>query len=336
MNGKIAADIPTELAPKIWNGDDQEVFSIPTTQAGEELSQFNVKQPSHSVQVENGFPFFEIALALGREKKLFCGTGLLSALTAAIVSFFLTPVFTARTIVMPPQQQVASNPVLDQLGSLANVAGMGSNFKNPIDLYVALLRSDAVHDYLIDHFQLKSRYKTSSLVATRGILDERVKISNSRTSGLITIEVSDSNPQFAAELTNAHIEALQQLMGKLALSEAQKRRVFSEQQMEKVSAKPFRDIRVQEAILASLIRQYELARIDESREGLLLQQVDFAVAPERRSKPQRSQIVMLWGAIGLLVGAAAGILRQGVRHSNWEFVRSDDILRIKKAWSLFS
>jgi uncharacterized protein involved in exopolysaccharide biosynthesis len=59
----------------------------------------------------------------------------------------------------------------------------------------------------------------------------------------------------------------------------------------------YRDFKYQEALLDLLFRQYELAKVDESRDGPMVQVVDVATTPERKSKPKR----------GLLAGAAAAL-----------------------------
>ena len=52
----------------------------------------------------------------------------------------------------------------------------------------------------------------------------------------------------------------------------------------------YREFKYQETLFELLARQYELARVDESREGALIQVVDAASAPERKSRPQRALI----------------------------------------------
>ena len=49
----------------------------------------------------------------------------------------------------------------------------------------------------------------------------------------------------------------------------------------------YRDFRYQETMLEILARQYELARLDERRDGGSLQVIDNAQAPERRTSPKR-------------------------------------------------
>ncbi len=50
----------------------------------------------------------------------------------------------------------------------------------------------------------------------------------------------------------------------------------------------YREFKYQETLFDLFARQYELARVDESREGALIQVVDKAAPPERKSKPKRA------------------------------------------------
>jgi len=54
----------------------------------------------------------------------------------------------------------------------------------------------------------------------------------------------------------------------------------------------YRDFKYQEALFELFSKQYEMARLDESREGGLIQVVDVATPPERKSKPHRSVIAL--------------------------------------------
>ena len=53
----------------------------------------------------------------------------------------------------------------------------------------------------------------------------------------------------------------------------------------------YREFKYQETLFELFARQYELARVDESREGPLVQVVDVAQPPERKSAPRRTLIV---------------------------------------------
>ena len=54
----------------------------------------------------------------------------------------------------------------------------------------------------------------------------------------------------------------------------------------------YREFKYQETLFELFSRQYELARVDESREGALIQVVDTATPPERRSKPRRAVLAV--------------------------------------------
>jgi uncharacterized protein involved in exopolysaccharide biosynthesis len=54
-----------------------------------------------------------------------------------------------------------------------------------------------------------------------------------------------------------------------------------------------RELKIQEAVFEQLSKQYEVAKINESKDSTTLQVLDEAVAPIKKSKPKRSLIVLL-------------------------------------------
>jgi len=64
----------------------------------------------------------------------------------------------------------------------------------------------------------------------------------------------------------------------------------------------YRDVRYYEAIFDILARQFELAKLDEAKEGAVIQVVDPAVPPDKKSSPQRILIVAVSTAVGFLIG----------------------------------
>lgn len=63
-----------------------------------------------------------------------------------------------------------------------------------------------------------------------------------------------------------------------------------------------RDVKYYETIFDLLARQYEVAKVDEARQGAVIQVVDRAVVPDRRSSPKRTLIVLGSLILGLLLG----------------------------------
>ncbi len=55
----------------------------------------------------------------------------------------------------------------------------------------------------------------------------------------------------------------------------------------------YRDFKYQETLFELFARQFELAKVDEAREGALIQVVDVALPPERKSKPAKGLITII-------------------------------------------
>ena len=313
--------------------------------------------------------------------KLLVLAPLLLGLAALGGTFLMRPVFTSRTVFLPPQQQQsAAASAIASLGALSGLVGAAAGVKSPADQYVALLQSTTIADRLIDEFKLMQVYDRKFRFETRKELAENARVSLGKKDGLITVEVDDFEPQRAADIANRHVDELRRLGAQLALTEAQQRRVFFENQLKKtrdeltaaqqllqasgfnpgaLKAEPkaaaegyarlraevtaaevrlqtlrrnladstpevaqaqatlgalraqlnrteattdltggpdyvskYREFKYQETLFDLFARQYELARLDESREGALIQVVDVAQPAEHKSRPKRALIAL--------------------------------------------
>ncbi len=347
---------------------------------------------------------------------------LLVGLLALGITYAIAPTFTATTKFMPPQQQQSgAAAMLAGLGALGGLAGAATGLKNPADQYVAFLKSRSVQDALIDRFKLTERYETKFKEDARVALGSNAQIAAGK-DGLITIDASDKDPQFAAQLANAHIEELGKLMNRLAVTEAQQRRVFFEKQLSgakdnlvkaeqalkasgvnssALKASPvaaveglaklkaaitaqeiklasmrgyltesapdfkqaqtelsamrgqlaraeteepasagkdsdyiarFRDFKYHETLFELFAKQYEMARVDESREGAIIQVVDLAQPPERKSKPKKALVALL---STLATGFALLLfvfVRQALRGAAQTPESAEKLTRLGQAW----
>lgn len=370
---------------------------------------------------DEGLSLLDLAVPLVEHWKLLIAGPLLAGLAALGIAFAIPPTFTARTTFMPPQQQQsAAAAALQSLGALAGLAGAAGNVKSPADQYVALMRSTAVADRLIDEFKLMQEYGTNFRVDAQAELKENVRITVGIKDGLISVEVDDEDPKRAADMANRYVDELRRLTGQLALTEAQQRRVFFETQLAQtrdrlteaqqslqasgfnagaIKAEPkaaaegyarlraevtaaevrlqalrrsladntpevqqqqaalgalraqlarleaasegangpdyigrYREFKYQETLFDLFARQYELARLDESREGALIQVVDVAVPPEKKSKPKRALVAVATTLAALFVLAAFLIARHSWRLSAADPRNADRLARLRAAW----
>lgn len=186
--------------------------------------------PAGRDDVDDEGPGVDLTQALtwiGDGKKLIAVVTVVAAILSVAIGLLLPKTFTARATMLAPgsQQQSSSAAALAALGSLGGLAG-GLGAKSPDELYVALLKSDSVQRALADRFDLMTRYKVKSYEALRKTMPNYIRVASDKKSGLISVEVDDAEPKFAADLANAHAGEITKVLGRLAVSEAQLRRVF--------------------------------------------------------------------------------------------------------------
>jgi uncharacterized protein involved in exopolysaccharide biosynthesis len=364
-------------------------------------------QPEPIVDERNAEPFRsdpEVSLldllVVLLERKRFIVRFVLGAMVLSIVVSFLLPVrYEAKTVLLPPTQSSSiGSSILGQLGgalgSLASLAG-GGLLKNPSDMYVSLLTSRTVEDAMIKRFDLMKEYRKKRMSDARKALERRTTAVAGAKDGLIRLTIEDADPKRAAEMANGYVEEFRRLSESLAITEAARRRMFFEQQLQQtrenltaaeeamsktqqstgvlqidsqaraliesaavlraqVVAKQvqieamrsfatddnpnlvlarqelaalqaelervgsshqdtgsdinlskgrvtqagmeyirrYRELKYQETVFELLAKEFEVAKLDEAREGSMIQVVDPAVPPDTRSSPHRTLIVL--------------------------------------------
>jgi uncharacterized protein involved in exopolysaccharide biosynthesis len=304
------------------------------------------------------------------------------------------------------------------------LAGAVGGIKNPADQFLAYMKSVTLQDSLIERFNLLDRYEAKTKTDARLALTGNVRSASGK-DGLISVEVDDKDPKFAAELANAHVEELGKLLGKLATTEAQQRRLFFEKQLilakdkliqseialkatgvsgsvlksnpasavavvaglqaavtaqevklgamrgyltetapdfkqamnelanlraqlskqEKDSPSTdgkittegdyiakYREFKYQETLFELFTKQFELAKVDEAREGAVIQVLDVAQAPERNSKPQKKMIAIistLAAGFSLLLFV---FMRQAFSNAGQNSGSAQKMAQLKKSW----
>ncbi|HEY8975025.1 MAG TPA: Wzz/FepE/Etk N-terminal domain-containing protein [Burkholderiaceae bacterium] len=348
---------------------------------------------------DDGIDFGALLARARRHWRELAGTTVAACAIGYGISFVVTPLYTSHTTLIPPQQQQQGGAAaaLSSLGVLSSLAG--GAMKSPVEQYISLMESDAVTDRLIDRFGLMKVYDYKYRDSTRKKLLKRSEITAGKKDGLITVKVEDSDPKRAAAMANQYVEELRHMTSTLAVTEAQQRRMFFQNQMQEarnklaeaqsalqqsgfgqgalnaapqtaaagyarlrtelasaqvrlatlqgslapgapevqqqstmvaalqdqlrqLEANPdakangpdyvtkYREFKYEETVFELMAKQYELARVDEAKEGAIIQVVDPAQPPERRSFPRRLYFAAGGAAAGLLLGAALLFFRE--------------------------
>ena len=343
-----------------------------------------VDAPSNEVDASGGM---DMLIALAERWRLLAIGPLVIGVLVLGITYLITPVFTARTAFLPPQQQSTATSALASLGGLSSLVG-GAAQRTPADQYVALAQSTTVADRIIDTFELVKVYDKDLRVDARKELARNTRVVAGKRDGIIVLEVDDESPVRAAEMANRYVEELRLMTNRLALTEAQQRRMFFEGHLQRtrdrlaqaqlllqasgfnqdsLKAEPkaaaegyarlkaevttaqarldalrkaltdtapevqqaeaaiavlksqlgrieatagqgdsadyvgkYREFKYQEALFEQFSRQYELARVDESREGQL-QVIDMAQPPEKKSWPRRALLALAGTVSGFVV-----------------------------------
>jgi tyrosine-protein kinase Etk/Wzc len=99
-------------------------------------------------------------------------------------------------------------------------------------------------------------------------------------------------------------------------------------------ARRLRDVKYYETIFEILARQFELAKLDEAKEGALIQVVDPAVPPDKKSFPKRALIVIGSSLLGLFVGIFWSFWQSSLEHIKKDPEMSSKLDLLRRASSL--
>ncbi len=91
-----------------------------------------------------------------------------------------------------------------------------------------------------------------------------------------------------------------------------------------------RDVKYYETIYELLAKQYELAKIDEAKDSSLIQVLDKAVVPEKRSRPKRAFMVILFTLTAGLLAVLTAFLREVYEHAKCDPKRMERIALLRR------
>lgn len=174
--------------------------------------------------------WLEFALPLWHRRWRLLGTTVLGA-ALGFGAASLQPVrFTGQaSFVVQPAMRPGAQAVAGALPALAGLMGAGSS--SQADLHVAILRSQALNDRIIDRFGLQRLWELRLRSQAQQRLARRVTFGVGRREGVIQVQVQDESAQRAASMANEYIAELRQTLRGFAQDEARQRRQFYEAQL---------------------------------------------------------------------------------------------------------
>ena len=188
-------------------------------------------------------------ISLAKHSRMIIYGSLAVAALTFLILLLIPQKYTATARLLPPQQNITlSAQLLEQLGGrslpssvltrgmgLSGLAGGMFGLKSPGDLYVGMLTGETIFDRIIKRFELRELYRKKYIEDVRKKLNDRTKISAEK-DGLISIEVTDEDRRRAANMANAFVDELGNLLQEIALQEAKERLVFLEKERNQSNA----------------------------------------------------------------------------------------------------
>jgi uncharacterized protein involved in exopolysaccharide biosynthesis len=186
-------------------------------------------------------------LLLWKHRRTLARVTAISLVISLAISFAIPKRYKSTTSIMPPDQQNSgammlaalaghSGGAMGSLGGLGSLAGSLLGAHTTTDLFIELLRSGTVTGELIDRFNLQHVYHKRYRIDTAKHLARLTKITEDKKSGVITIEVEDTNRIRARDLAQGYLDGLNKLMTHTNTSSAHRERVFIEQRLHAVQA----------------------------------------------------------------------------------------------------
>lgn len=92
-----------------------------------------------------------------------------------------------------------------------------------------------------------------------------------------------------------------------------------------------REVKYQEFLFESLAKQFELARIEEAKDAVVIQVVDKAVPADKKHKPKRALIVLVATFVAFLLTILGLAAKVSLQRLNADPFAAEQLLRIKRA-----
>jgi len=270
--------------------------------------------PTHeAVPAEYGWTIFLRLLRVYRVMIFtVCAASALAAIAYALIT---TPYYRAEIVVTPIKPDSATG-----LKGLANdVAGaIGVNLmQSSSEIETAnavlssryLIREFITRNALLPTLTPRGKRDFTLWFAVKRFAEHIVSIHNESKTGVTSVAMEWTDPVVAASWANSFVALANELIRTRVLEESKRNISYLNSQLAQTN-----DVEVKRAIYNLIESETKRAMLADGRTEYAFRVVDPAVAPEMRSSPKRTLIVMITTLMGLLAGVGAAFFRDARRH----------------------
>jgi len=213
----------------------EEIEAPPGNGLGEKLAEGS----AHSGSMDRAWLLWE-------NRRLLRRFALCGLILGTILAFSLRNSYTSIARLMPPEKE-ASSPLglmaamatggpgsSGSSSSLGDVASDLLGAKSEGALVVEMLHGRTVGDELVERFNLRKVYGVKYNEDARKRLASHTDIAEDKKSGVIVIKVIDHDSHRAAQMAQAYVEAVNNLLATVSTSSARRERIFVESRLKTV------------------------------------------------------------------------------------------------------
>jgi capsule polysaccharide export protein KpsE/RkpR len=178
---------------------------------------------------------------LWQNRRLLYRTAVWAFAAGTVVALLIPNQYESSVSIMPPESMNSSGAMLAALAAkaspeLAAMAGGLMGMRGSGALFAELFRSRSVQDGVVDRLNLQQIYRSRYKQDARKQLNNRTEVSEDRKSGVVSLMVTDKNPQRARDIAQTYVEELNRLVSQVTTSSARRERIFIEQRLTAVKS----------------------------------------------------------------------------------------------------
>lgn len=236
-------------------------------------------------------------------------------IVAVVIALATKPVYRAEVVITEVRDNMNSTgSIVGQLGGLASLAGVNLAANSPGRESRAFLQSRSLVEAFIKRYELLPElYRNAKKPSTmwravqkfrKGILSIR----EDTRKGITTVSVEWTDANTAARWANDLVALVNELLRTRAMDEAKRNIAYLNKQVAGTNV-----VELQRVMYNLIENETKTLMLANVRVEYAFEIVDPAVAPEIRTRPQRTLIVAFGAALGFLIGAIAAFAHSARR-----------------------
>jgi uncharacterized protein involved in exopolysaccharide biosynthesis len=308
-------------------------------------------EPIKSVtEYEDEIDLLELVKTIWKGKKLIIGIVLICTIGMAVMSLFMTNVYTAKAVLKPTSQTQGGaklSALASQFGGLASLAGIAMPSSASSTEMVTLLRSNILKKEIIENYQLlpilfhdqwdgekkawkKSGISLNPLTLISGLLPARQGISKKKPgpdtwdgiralNGIVNVNYNMKEDIITISVNFRDPDIAAQIANYFIVAlndhmslEAKRVAIINREYLEKQLTET-NDPIVQQKIYNLIADKIETMMMAEVKEGFAFKVLDPPMAPDKKSAPKRAQMVIVAFMVSLFFSVFVVLLREYIK-----------------------